>query len=760
MPMYSAFAPSILGMNSQAHSLATISQNIANVTAGGYKRTETRFQTVLSDSMSSGQDFGGVRPKDVQVIDQQGLIYTTARDLDLAIVGDGFFVVGDAVTGGNTYYTRDGSFEMKVLTATTGTGSATSVPGYMVDKNGLYLMGWAPDANGVFPISGTLQAMRVDPDYFANVFQATTTAEVGLNLPAMATATPAVAQTNTVTIAGTIEAGDVYSVTVAGTTRNYTTTGLEADINVVRDNLISQVNAAALGVTARANGTGTMTLIANTAGTAFTASAAVNMAGGVIGDNTATNSTTIANVTAQSAHATAVANAIAGTPPAGYYSFSISVIDSAGKRQPVQLNFTRSDENTWLMSATHSRTPTAQVNTVTLAGAVEPGDSYTVTVAGTAYTYTHTGATATIDTARNALVSLINAGSSSPVTAAAGATGVLTLTAKTAGSAFTSSTSATNVTSTADNTANVANTVVAGVGVAQIDDVTIAGTIEAGDAYSITVNGTTFSYTLTATDTMNTARDALIALVNADAVLPVTASANGAGVVRLTADAVNTPFATVAAATNIGGGAANTASIATTTANVTNNTTTATSTINFTNNGYAGTRSGSTITAPSAVSFALTFNGGSTASFTLDVASMTQFDSGFLASRQDTNGFEKSNLMRTTWDEQGFLVGHFTNDNSRKLYQVPLANFISPNSLQMKSGMIFEETAESGRPTVQGVGASERAAFAPAAIEQSNVDVAQEFSRMIMTQAAYNASSVSFRTIDEMTMTARDLGKA
>ncbi|MEK7820655.1 MAG: hypothetical protein AAB543_06055, partial [Pseudomonadota bacterium] len=444
------------------------------------------------------------------------------------------------------------------------------------------------------------------------------------------------------------------AVTVNGTTFSRTMAALET-LDTARDALIALINAdAVLPVTARANGTGIMTLIADTAGTAFTASATATNNGAFA--NTATNSTTIANVTAQAAHAAAVAAAIAGTPPAGYYAFSISVIDSAGKRQPVQLNFTRSDENTWLMSATHSRTPTAQVDTVTLAGAVEPGDSYTVTVAGTPYTYTHTGATATIDTARTALVSLINASSAAPVTAAAGATGILTLTAKTAGSAFTSSTSATNVTSTNDNTANVANTFAAGVGIAQVDDVTIAGTIEAGDVYSLTVNGTTFSYTLTATDTLNTARDALIALVTADLVLPVSASANGAGVVRLTADVVNTPFATTATATNIGGGAANTAARATTTANVTNNTTTAASTVNFTNNGYAGTKSGSTITPPTPVAFALTFSGGSTASFSLDIDAMTQFDSNFLAAMQDTNGFEKSDLMRTTWDDQGFLV--------------------------------------------------------------------------------------------------------
>ena len=161
MPVYNAFAPSVLGLQSQAQSLGTISQNIANATAGGYKRTETRFQTVLSEALRQHSDLGGALPIDVQMIDKQGIVMTTTRDLDLAIIGDGFFVVGTAVTGGETFYTRDGSFEMRLESPGTG-GTATTRPGYLVDKNGYYLKVLAPNATtGVFPTLGAVQALRV-----------------------------------------------------------------------------------------------------------------------------------------------------------------------------------------------------------------------------------------------------------------------------------------------------------------------------------------------------------------------------------------------------------------------------------------------------------------------------------------------------------------------------------------------------------------------------------------------------------------------
>jgi flagellar hook protein FlgE len=752
MPVYNAFAPSVLGLQSQAQSLGTISQNIANVNTGGYKRTETRFQTVLSQSLQHQSDLGGSRPIDVQMIDKQGIVLTTTRDLDLAVIGEGFFVVSTAITGGDTFYTRDGSFEIKTGTPIT-SGTTTTTPGYLVDKNGYYLMGWAPNASGVFPTSGAVQALRVDPDNFANTFLATSQVNLGVNLPATATLIPGTRQVSTVTFAGTIEAGDVYSITVGGTTLSYTTTGGEANIDAVRDNLISQVNGASLGVTASTGGTGVVRLSANTPGTAFTATGGATN-GGATADNTATAATVTANITPAAAHATAVANANSGSVPDGFQSYSISVIDSAGTRQPVRLNFTRTGDNTWEMSATHSRTPTAQVDTVTLSGDVEPGDSYSVTVGGTTYTYTHSGTAAAINTARNALVNQINANSNAPVTAAAGATGVLTLTAKTAGNAFTASVGATNVTSTPDNTANGANITAAGVGVAQVDDVTVAGTIEAGDSYSITVNGTVFTYTLTGSESgINAVRDGLIALINANATLPVTASANGLGVVRLTADAVNTPFTRAQAATNVGGGAANTAARATTTANVTNTTTTTSTTLTFSGKGV--------LTSPAtAISYALTFNGGNTASFSVDFSNSTQFDTDFIALSQNANGFEKSNLNGLSWDEDGYLVGSFSNGNGRRLYKLPLAYFTSPNNLVMRNGMVFEESSESGTPRIEDPNSNGKALFAGGAVESSNVDIADEFSRMIQTQAVYNANALAFRTNDELTTTIRDLVRA
>ena len=763
MTINNAFATSILGMMSQTQALGTISQNIANATSGGYKRTETRFQTVLSQTLQHEGDLGGVIPIDSQMIDRQGIVLTTARELDLAISGDGFFVVSTALTGGETYYTRDGSFEMRLETPGTGSGAATTAPGYLVDRNGYYLLGYAPDANGVFPTSGTPEPMRVDADFFQDVFEATTMAEVSLNLPASAPFNSATRQVNSITLAGTIEGGDVYSVTVGGTTVSYTTTGAEASIDDVRDNLITQINAAAgVNVTASATTAGVIRLSADTAGTPFTASATA-VDGGGTADNTATSSITTANVTAAATHATVVANADSGLSPDGFHSYSISVVDSEGDRQPIRLNFTRSALNTWQLSVTHSRTPVAQVDTVTLGGVIHAGDVYTVNVAGSSFTYTATGAEAGLNAVRDDLITQINAATNVAVTAAAGAgIGVITLTADTAGTSFTSSASA-NDTSIADNTASIVNTVANAVAVQQVNTATLAGTIEAGDVYTTTINGIVFTYTVTAADVtagddMDDVAGELITLINANVALPVTATAGALGEIVLTADVAGVAFVATVGATNVGGG---TATDATTTANTTDTTTSAAVEMVFNGKGALSTITDGVVSnGRTLYNFDLTFNGGSTATFDFDVTNITQFDTGFVAISQNINGFEASDLRSLTWDQDGFLIGTFNSESSRRLYKVPLANFVSPNNLTMKNGMVFAESALSGAATIEDPKVSGRASFSAGAIESSNVDIAQEFTRMIQTQAVYNANALAFRTNDEMTVTARDLTRA
>lgn len=106
---------------------------------------------------------------------------------------------------------------------------------------------------------------------------------------------------------------------------------------------------------------------------------------------------------------------------------------------------------------------------------------------------------------------------------------------------------------------------------AQVDTVTIAGTVEAGDVYSVIVNGTTVSYTTTGGEgSLAGIRNALVAAINTDSTVGaiVTASAGAAnGVITLTADAAGTAFTATTNATNGGGTADNTATISTTTAN-------------------------------------------------------------------------------------------------------------------------------------------------------------------------------------------------
>ncbi len=186
----SLFQISTLGMKSQAHALNTIGNNIANVSTGGFKATETRFQTVLSQTLDAQSDLGGVRPKDFQLIDQQGLLKSTERDLDLAIAGDGFFQVSPTQQlSGDILFTRDGSFEINFagseVSAIGVDGSTISVrEGFLTDKNGFFVLGVTPQADGTFSESSSLQPLRVDQFAISNQLSQTTTAKLSLNLPA------------------------------------------------------------------------------------------------------------------------------------------------------------------------------------------------------------------------------------------------------------------------------------------------------------------------------------------------------------------------------------------------------------------------------------------------------------------------------------------------------------------------------------------------------------------------------------------------
>lgn len=148
----------------------------------------------------------------------------------------------------------------------------------------------------------------------------------------------------------------------------------------------------------------------------------------------------------------------------------------------------------------------AQIDRITLSGAPASGDTFEISVDDFSFTYTVTGTEGGIGGIRDAIAQRVNntAGMKNVVSAAAGgAAGELLLTAKTSGEGFVASAVGTNVkqlNSVAVNVATVQQNVAAVTAQAQVDQVTIAGAVEAGDQYSLTVAGQTVNYTVGTND--------------------------------------------------------------------------------------------------------------------------------------------------------------------------------------------------------------------------------------------------------------------
>jgi flagellar hook protein FlgE len=169
----------------------------------------------------------------------------------------------------------------------------------------------------------------------------------------------------------------------------------------------------------------------------------------------------------------------------------------------------------------------------------------------------------------------------------------------------------------------------------------------------------------------------------------------------------------------------------------------------FDTNGY--------LANPAAYTIGITHPGGVTSNFTLDVSGFTQFGNTFSPLGYTRDGFEASALQSVEFDNRGHVVGVFASGMTKPLYKLALANFANPDGLGARNGNVYAQSELSGTAQLGGAGEGGMGRIMAGAHELSNVDLAEEFSHMIVTQNAYNASATSFRTVDEMTEIARDL---
>ena len=108
MSLYGVMRTSTSGMSAQAGRLATVADNIANISTNGYKRAYSDFSSLLISEAGGQYTSGGVIDQTRHTITEQGSIRNTQSVTDLAVKGDGFFVVSDAA--GQNFLSRAGSF--------------------------------------------------------------------------------------------------------------------------------------------------------------------------------------------------------------------------------------------------------------------------------------------------------------------------------------------------------------------------------------------------------------------------------------------------------------------------------------------------------------------------------------------------------------------------------------------------------------------------------------------------------------------------
>ncbi len=128
MSIFGSMKTAISGMNAQANRLGTVSDNIANSSTTGYKEASTSFSSLVLPSSSGNYNSGGVETTVRYAISQQGTVSATTSSTDLAIQGDGFFVVQNA--SGQTFLTRAGDF-------------SADASGNLVNAAGFTLMGYS-----------------------------------------------------------------------------------------------------------------------------------------------------------------------------------------------------------------------------------------------------------------------------------------------------------------------------------------------------------------------------------------------------------------------------------------------------------------------------------------------------------------------------------------------------------------------------------------------------------------------------------------
>lgn len=145
------------------------------------------------------------------------------------------------------------------------------------------------------------------------------------------------------------------------------------------------------------------------------------------------------------------------------------------------------------------------------------------------------------------------------------------------------------------------------------------------------------------------------------------------------------------------------------------------------------------------------FNGSDPQDIDVDISRFSQFSGNYDVIFSDQNGAELGLRTGVELTRDGIVKARFSNGATADLYKIPLITFANADGLTEVSGTAYTKSDDSGEENLREAGTGGAGFLEPSTIEASNVDLADEFAKLIVSQRAYTANTRVINTVDQMT---------
>ncbi len=143
-------------------------------------------------------------------------------------------------------------------------------------------------------------------------------------------------------------------------------------------------------------------------------------------------------------------------------------------------------------------------------------------------------------------------------------------------------------------------------------------------------------------------------------------------------------------------------------------------------------------------------DGNAEETLTIDLSSITQYSGSTTTTVREQDGHASGTIVGFSINPEGILELNFSNGEQKQLFQLTIGNVNNPNGLQQRGENFYSTTSASGDLQLARAGRDLETAVVAGTLEMSNVDLATEFTEMIVAQRGYQAAARVITTSDEL----------